>query len=297
MEAPNPTSPAVTDYPATHLTIAGLHCTIHGLTNPSTTTPSPSPITIISLLHPRLEAQSYMSPIAAHILSQLPAGTALTLSLDHRNHGTRLADAAQNNAWRQGNPTHAVDMFSTYQGTTSDLTQVLDYLPSYLFPRGERRIGRCVVVGVSLGGHSAWLSLLHDAKVSAAAVVIGCADYCALMQDRGVKSRIPDFAVGDCASFPGSLLEVVKQWDPAAIGKEEVVRRLKGKKVLVLSGGGDKLVPYRCSEEVLEWLKAGGVGVRDVVYEGVGHECTTAMVEELGRWVRTVVVGEDAGKL
>jgi len=296
MESPNPTSPAITDYPATHLTIAGLHCTIHGLTNLSPS--QSSPITIISLLHPRLEAQSYMFPIAAHVLSQLPAGTALTLSLDHRNHGTRLADAAQNNAWRQGNPTHAVDMFGTYQGTASDLSQVLDYLPSYLFPRGERRIGRCVVVGVSLGGHSAWLSLLHDARVEAAAVVIGCPDYCALMQDRGVKSRIPDFAVGRCPSFPSSLLEVVQRWDPAAIGKGEMARRLKGKKVLALSGGSDKLVPYKFSEEVLECLKVTeGVEIRDVVYEGVGHECTAAMVEELGRWVRTVVVGEDAGKL
>jgi predicted esterase len=35
------------------------------------------------------------------------------------------------------------------------------------------------------------------------------------------------------------------------------------------------------------------VEVTDVVYEGVGHECTPTMVEELAKWVRGVVEHKD----
>jgi hypothetical protein len=35
----------------------------------------------------------------------------IAVSFDQRNHGTRMADEASNGAWREGNKTHAQDMF------------------------------------------------------------------------------------------------------------------------------------------------------------------------------------------
>ncbi|KAA8894205.1 Alpha/Beta hydrolase protein, partial [Sphaerosporella brunnea] len=293
MESPNPTSASTAKYPPTNITIGGLQVTVYGLnTLPSTA----CTVTAVHLLHPRLQVSSYMGAIAAAILDAAKSPT-ICVAFDQRNHGTREIEALRNEAWRQGNQRHALDLFSSYQGTAADLSGIIDYLPAYLFPRDEHAISRHVVAGVSLGGHSAWLALLHEPRVEAAGVIIGCADFCALMNHRAEKSRLQAWTLGASQLFPQSLLQTVKKLDPAAMGVEAAAEKLKGKKVLCLSGGADKMVPYECSRPFLEELKkVDGVEVRDVVYEGVGHECTPVMVEELAKWVTNVAKGE-SGKL
>ena len=44
-------------------------------------------------------------------------------------------------------------------GTANDVSFLIDYLPAYLFPLGERTVDRWGVAGISLGGHSAWILL------------------------------------------------------------------------------------------------------------------------------------------
>ncbi len=44
-------------------------------------------------------------------------------------------------------------------GTSHDVSHLIDFLPSYLFPNGERTIAQFVCVGKSMGGHSTWLVL------------------------------------------------------------------------------------------------------------------------------------------
>ena len=44
-------------------------------------------------------------------------------------------------------------------GTARDVSFLIDFLPSYLFPRDERTIVEWVVAGISLGGHSTWIAL------------------------------------------------------------------------------------------------------------------------------------------
>ena len=61
-----------------------------------------------------------------------------------------------------------------------------------------------------------------------------------------------------------------------------MAKTLGNKRILSLSGGADKLVPYRCGEPFLSWLKKaigkggwyeqGGVVFEDMVFDGVGHE-------------------------
>lgn len=60
--------------------------------------------------------------------------------------------------WKEDNPTHAQDMYSILSGTAHDVSMLIDYLPSYLFPTEERSI-EWGVMGVSLGGHAVWLCL------------------------------------------------------------------------------------------------------------------------------------------
>jgi hypothetical protein len=60
--------------------------------------------------------------------------------------------------WTEDNPTHAQDMYSILSGTANDVSMLIDYLPSYLFPTEERDI-EWGVMGGSLGGHAVWLCL------------------------------------------------------------------------------------------------------------------------------------------
>lgn len=66
-----------------------------------------------------------------------------------------------------------------------------------------------------------------------------------------------------------------------------------GKKILVLSGKEDPLVPWSASEAFVDALEVGPEGVKKVfVQEGVGHDCTKEMVGEaagfIGQYLLTV---------
>ena len=121
----------------------------------------------------------------------------------------------------------------------------------------------------------------------------GCADFEGLMRHRAGKSRLEGFEVGG-RYYPAGLGKVVGEKDPEgmvkSLGEEEVGRRLRGKSLLVLSGGADKLVPWECSRGFVERCKGmEGVRVKSIVYEGVGHLCTDEMVEELALWVKELM--------
>lgn len=127
MSVPNPmekTYPgSVPNISSTIYPCAGIVTTVYGLEE------LPSHVTEIAclwLLHPRLQTQACMAPIAAYTITewnkQIKEGRAgktpialIAVSFDQRNHGSRLIDKLSNEAWRQGNPRHAVDMFSHYR--------------------------------------------------------------------------------------------------------------------------------------------------------------------------------------
>ena len=135
-----------------------------------------------------------------------------------------------------------------------------------------------------------------------------------------LKSTPPGAEFLGSADFPSKLVEVVEKYDPAGMLSGEVVKArgddffnrdptdeekarlrslmekmLRGKRILNMAGGEDRLVPYKCSEPFLRWLKNaiardgffadGDVVLKDVVFEGVGHEMSPPMVEEAHRFV------------
>jgi pimeloyl-ACP methyl ester carboxylesterase len=181
-----------------------------------------------------------------------------------------------------------------------------------------------MVMGVSLGGHAVWHLLMRDHRFDAAIVVVGCPDYTRLMADRARLSKRKTWLEGQGREFlgsrdwPASLMAEVERRDPAGVvtgvlargsrpGEEswekkmsaDEMRRLRpemekwfgGKRVLLLSGGADKLVSYKFSEPFVTWLKSavakdgwfadGDVYLKDVVYEGIGHEVPPEMVQEM----------------
>lgn len=278
-------------------TIAGILTTVHGLSElPSTT----SSVACLWLLHPRLQTKATMAPLAAQILnswnthvsqgrsSKHPIGL-ICVSFDQRNHGSREVDQLHNQAWREGNPRHAQDMFSCFHGTAMDTSQLINHLESYIFNTPDSpRITRHLALGISLGGHAAWHCILSDPRITAAVVGIGCPDYTRLMTDRARLSKRPAYTsttppgaqfLGS-SDFPKALQDAIAQYDPAGLllpnsftpsapsslepppGKPELDRfkrllreRLHGKQILNLSGQVDKLVPYAAGKPFLDVFK------------------------------------------
>ncbi|KZF19073.1 hypothetical protein L228DRAFT_271695 [Xylona heveae TC161] len=291
-------------------TISGLRTAVFGLDE---LPPQVTEVACLWLLNPRMLTWEYMRPLAAEAIGnwneKLAAGIELAdgtprrgliaAAFDQRNHGTRLEDELANESWRGGDTRHAQNMFSIYHGTSIDASQLLTHLPSYIFPPSEDgsqiQITNNLAMGISLGGHATWHMLLHDPRVSAGCVIVGCCDYIRLMTDRADRSGLKTCESGlppggkflGSVDFPNSLIDAVVERDPAgflvgrkavtgtgagagqeefdkvqlvaddpAVSSERLLKHLGGKAILNLAGGADKLVPYSCAEPFLTWLKS-----------------------------------------
>jgi dienelactone hydrolase len=206
--------------------------------------------------------------------------------------------ALRSTSWREGNETHAQDMFSVQYGTAQDVSLLISLLPAYLPPTLRVELWACV--GVSLGGHSTWLALLHDPRIAVGVPIIGCCDYLALMRNR-LRSMLAKRSTHDAKKteedyLPEGLKSALGQLDAAGMG-ERAIEKLKEKKILVLCGADDRLVPYSCSQQFIELLQQAmsAAGVCEVVVEeGKGHELTDSMVAAAGdfllRWACAVPI-------
>lgn len=215
----------------------------------------------------------------------------------------------------------------------------MDYLASYTFPKAEHKITENLVLGVSLGGHAAWSCLLHEPRISAGVVIIGCPDYINLMADRARLSKLPSWTESNppgadilgSEALPSSFLDTVKQYDPASMmlkhvdcgpstgplregplpqpseSEQQILRpildrTLAGKRILNLSGGVDKLVPYHRGEHFLNWFKSaispdgwfgdGGVSFEDIIDQEAAHEVTPKMLNEAVRFISETLAAD-----
>ena len=145
------------------------------------------------------------------------------------------------------------------------------------------------------------------------------------MSDRARLSKLESWTPGSLPEssffgskdFPTGLVEAVEKYDPAGLFLGTTLPRtdadyvadpskaamqtsgsllkssLRGKRILNMAGGSDKLVPYHCVSPFLQWLKHettkdgwldAPLLVEDIVFEGVGHEMTSSMLGELIRF-------------
>ncbi|KAI0353804.1 hypothetical protein OH77DRAFT_1591158 [Trametes cingulata] len=283
------------------LVIAGI--TVNVFSQPDAATPA-DPVAVLFLLHGRMSNAAQIEPIAHGILDEVheyrkkalpPGGKAddlVIVTFDHRNHGTRLVEELANWHWTdepgKNNVRHAIDMYAIQTGTANDVSFLIDFLPAYLFPYGERQISQWLVSGISLGGHSTWITLKNDSRVKLGIPIIGCPDYLTLMSSRAAQNGI---SVGP-PHFPKSLLEYVRAHDPAAAphtaDAPASTNPFRGKKVLVLCGQEDDIVPWSASEKFVGELDVGEAegGVKEVLVEkGTGHRCSEGMVKRAAEFV------------
>ncbi|KAI9056811.1 alpha/beta-hydrolase [Trametes sanguinea] len=283
------------------LVIAGI--IVNVFSQPDAATPE-DPVDVLFLLHGRMGSQADSEPIARGILDAVhekrknelapgaKADDLIIVTFDQRNHGTRLVDELANLHWTddpsdpKNNVRHAIDMYAIQTGTASDVSFLIDFLPAYLFPNDERQIGQWMVSGVSLGGHASWIVLKNDPRVKLGIPIIGCPDYLALMSARAAAHRIP---LGP-PHFPASLLAYIRAHDPAAAPHTSAAARAEnpfwGKKVLVLCGAADEIVPWAAGERFVRELEVGEEGRKEwEVEEGTGHRCSEGMVRRAAEFL------------
>ncbi|KAI5475082.1 hypothetical protein MNV49_001958 [Pseudohyphozyma bogoriensis] len=275
----------------TTFTVGGLKAVVHGDLHP----PSPSPhgLAVLFLLHGRFGKQDEprLWRFADSLLSAAEAAREkggkdlLVVTTDHRNHGERTVDKERNKGWKEGegeqqefdNESHAVDMYSVQTGTARDVTFLIDFLPATIFPKGERQVTDWFMAGISLGGHSTWLAMAHDPRITLGIPIISSPSVATLLTHRAttlpssLSSKLPS------PPFPTTLSTLISSYDPINVPRSV----WKGRKILVLCGKDDKLVPFVEGglDKFVNELKEDGVDVECVVEDGVGHKLSKAMVE------------------
>ncbi|KAG6321794.1 hypothetical protein E4U22_001277 [Claviceps purpurea] len=308
------------------MNMAGLLVDIYGLDQ--VPLPSrPCPLTCLWLLHPRLRSRSSMQDIAERTLAAwhetyqdgARRRSLIALAFDMPNHGSRKVCETSNLDWEEGNLNHARDMVNAVGGGAATMSLLMGLVGFYTGRTAE--IDAHVCLGWSLGGHTAWWSLFGEPRLDGAVVVVGCADYISLMTERHKESPLPTPSpfLGS-VYFPSDLVTEIQKVDPKArlfgataapppspplpASEQDRLRdlldaKVRGKKVLVCSGGDDKLVPYARSALLLAvlkdavrpggWYEDGGFVLEDRVYEGVGHKFNEDMVRDSVKFLVRIV--------
>ncbi|KAL0949103.1 hypothetical protein HGRIS_009192 [Hohenbuehelia grisea] len=280
------------------LTIAGLH--VHVYHHPDLTARE-LPVVILFFLHGRTGSAIGMEDVAESIvmLSHSPsrAKDLYVVTFDQRNHGTRLVDAQANLVWKEeegdGNERHAMDMYAIQTGTARDVSFLVDFLPSYLFPNDERTVSDWTVSGFSLGGHAAWIALAHDVRLKAGIMICGCPDYLPLITERARNSSV----AAEAPYIPQSLRALIGRNDPASkpYSVSDDSNPFLNKKILVIAAGKDTVVTWAACESFVRELEVGSSGVKRVLVEDdAPHSCTDKMVRWTSDFVQEYIL---AGQL
>ncbi|KAF3073755.1 hypothetical protein CFAM422_004350 [Trichoderma lentiforme] len=297
--------------------MAGLLVDIYGLQE---LPPAPAPVTCLWLLHPRTRSKAVMNDIArraVHSWNQSPKQKQrglVALVFDMPNHGTRMVSELANKAWDEGNEQHAIDMLGLVKAGAGDASGLMDLVAGYL----GRETDAHVCLGWSLGGHAAWQAWFGEERMDAAVVIVGCPDLAGLLGSRAAASKLEHGEGGFWGSkyFPPDTIATIRKSDPKGIlfgtnpipslplssAEQDRLRkifdsRVRGKKLLLCSGGADDLVPYaqggpfiRVLKDAVDgWYADGSVEVDNRVYEGVGHRFAADMVNDAVSFLMRVV--------
>ncbi|KAG0700568.1 Alpha/Beta hydrolase protein [Suillus ampliporus] len=276
------------------LLVGGLVVDVYS--HPSATDPT-TPIHALFFLHGRYGSaqRPYVIDTIKTIVNYGSGGASprkkdlIVVAFDHRNHGTRLVNKQRNLEWsedpRKNNDQHAVDMYTIRTGSAQDVSFLIDHLPSFLYPSGQRTIVEWGMGGIDIGGLSTWTALSREPRLTVGISIIGCPDYTKLISQRAASSGVPFKP----PYYPDSLKAYVDANDPAKLPYRAKDRPnpFLGRKILVISGAEDTLVPWVASVEFVQNLEVGEDGIKQVVLlEGVGHKTTPRMQREAGLFVK-----------
>lgn len=79
----------------------------------------------------------------------------LIVAFNAQDHGTRLTNETQRHDL-DVNPQFLYDQYAILLNNKDYASYIIDFLPTFLFPNGERNMTRWIAAGRSMGGHSTW---------------------------------------------------------------------------------------------------------------------------------------------
>lgn len=167
-----------------------------------------------------------------------------------------------------------MDMAATVYAGAQDQKFIMEFLPSYLFPKGERTIDEFVPAGVSMGGHAVWRLLRHDPSVRFGIPIISIPSE---VLGVNLEERATQYGVSsEELIYPDGVRHYMMGVPPPGA--------YKGKKILVLSGGKDASMPIERAEPIIAKISEEA-DVEWKVDESAGHKISPDMV----RWTADAV--------
>ncbi|KAE8316728.1 hypothetical protein BDV41DRAFT_573621 [Aspergillus transmontanensis] len=246
------------------INIAGFHVYLYGVDELS---PQQSKDTVV-LFHVHGRTRSYAdAELFAHqFLFQLKQMGNLKKGF--------VIDSLAVQDWSGGNQKHAHDMLAMIDGNVFDIQTVMKYLSVYtegLFTPTE-----FVMSGLSLGGHTAWDILSKVQGIKAAIIIVGSPNLTDLLIER--LDNAADSEKGtDSTKWTESISLMYR-------GRDRSLGNIHGKRILILNGALDALVP---SKFTLPWIEKNG-SRNDVsfnVFENTGHWLSLEMMDTIVEWV------------
>lgn len=138
---------------------------------------------------------------------------------------------------------------------------IIKYLESYTV--GLFTPTAFIMSGVSLSGHVTWNMLAQEPRIQVAIPIVGTTSLTNLLIDRlaGYKS---------VSEIPEGTPEWPKSLEKLYLERDEMLTHIKGKRILILNGEKDTIVPDKFSKE---WIEKYGPE-NDLTYyhqEDTGH--------------------------
>ena len=133
-----------------------------------------------------------------------------------------------------------------------------------------------IVTGFSLGGHCAWDALAKIQQIKAGVVLMGSPNLAAMLVERlGAYKSVSKEPLGS-KEWPKCL-------ESLYLARDKSLESISGKRILILTGALDELVPGRFT---IPWVHkcAANNDVKFVQAEQTGHWVSWRMMEAMIDW-------------
>ncbi|KAI5459582.1 Alpha/Beta hydrolase protein [Mariannaea sp. PMI_226] len=267
----------------TTINIAGFHLYLFGVNELNDVQAKDT--TVLFKIHGRTRTYNDSEAFAHRLLHDWRSRGSATKGLvvatfDNRNHGKRSIDEISIQDWRSGNPRHGQDMLSTIDGIVVDIQTSVTFLESYV--DGIFTPKDFIITGVSLGGHVTWNVLANDSRFHAGVPIIGSPNLAPMMVER-LK------AYKKTSDIPAGTIEWPRAIEKLYQDRDRSLEGISGKKILILNGAIDTLVPPKYTLPWVEKFSANNEVVL-IEQEETGHSFTFQMVDKVVDWVVETVV-------
>ncbi|KAH6880732.1 Alpha/Beta hydrolase protein [Thelonectria olida] len=274
---------SVPDSSTTIINIAGLHVYLFGVDE--LTPAQAEDTTVLFHVHGRTRTYKDAEEIAHQLLHDWRLRGSgdkglVVATFDNRNHGTRSIDELSIQDWKSGNGKHAQDMLSMIDGIVADVQTTVTFLESYVdgifIPKAF------IITGLSLGGHVSWDVLAKDPRIRAGVIIVGSPNLTPMLLER----------LGDYKSIeevPAGTKEWPKSIEKLYLNRDKSLEGISGKKLLILNGAVDPLVPTKFTHPWIEKYAAKN-DVTFIEQEETGHWFSVQMMDKLVDWVVETVV-------